>query len=69
MQTLNLSIQLDLFPKLICFSRVETQKVLTSICGVFHVLLHKPCHEEVPSARSMCTAPERVQKLFELGGK
>jgi len=35
--------------------------------GGFHILLHKPCHEEVHSARASCTAPERVRKLFEFG--
>jgi len=32
-----------------------------------HVLLRKPCHEEVHSARSSCTAHEHVRKWFEFG--
>ena len=44
-----------------------TRKVSTSIRGVFHILLHKPSHEEVHSASSSCTAPERVRKRFEFG--
>jgi len=59
----------NLFPKLISFFQVETHKVSTSIREGFHILLHKPCHEEVHSARSTCTAPERVRKRFESGWK
>jgi len=65
------STQSNLFPKLICFFHVETHKVSTSIWGGSHVLLHKPWHEQVHSARwshsarSSCTAPERVRKRFK----
>ena len=56
------STESHFFLKLICFFCVETHKVSTSIRGGFHVLLHKPRHGQVPSARSSCTAPERVRK-------
>jgi len=59
------STQSNLFPKLISFFHVETHKVSTSIRGGFHILLHTPCHEEVHSARSSCTTPERVRNQFE----
>ena len=49
------STRSNLFPKLISFFQVETHKVSTSIREGFHILLHKPCHEEVHSAHSSCT--------------
>ena len=61
------STQSNLSPKLICFFHVETHKVSTSIRGGFHVLLHKPCHEEEYSTRSSCTAPEWVRKRSKFG--
>ena len=61
------STQSDLFSKLTCFFHVETHKVSTSIRGGSHVLLHKPCHEEVHSAHSSYTAPERVRNWLEFG--
>ena len=41
----------------------------TSVRGGFHILLHKPCHEEIHSALSSSTAPERVRNRFESGWK
>jgi len=48
---------------------VETHKVSTCIRGwegsrltLVQACEHKQCHEQVHSARSSCTAPERVQK-------
>jgi len=61
------STQCYLFPILICFFHVETHKASTSIWGGSQVLLHRPWHEQVHSARSSCTAPERVRKRSELG--
>ena len=37
--------------------------------GGSHVLLHKPWHEQVHSARSSCTVPEQVRKRSEFGWK
>ena len=54
---------------LIRFFHVETHKVFTSIPRGTHVSLHKPWHEQVHSARSSCTAPERVRKRSEFGWK
>jgi len=61
--------QMLLFPILICFFHVETHKVCTFIWGRSHVLVHKPWHEQVHSARSSCMAPERVGKRSEFGWK
>jgi len=63
------STQCYLFPILICFFHVETHKVSTSMWGGSHVLLHKPWHEQFHSARSSCTAPERVRKRSKFGSK
>jgi len=41
-----------LFPGKISFFYVEAHKVSTSNRGVVNALLHKPCHEQVYSARS-----------------
>jgi len=38
-------------------------------CVGLRILPHKLCHEEVHSARSSCTTPERVRKRFEFGWK
>jgi len=50
-----------LHPGNISFSYVETHKVSPSNRWGVHVLLHKPCHEEVHSARSSSTALEQVR--------
>jgi len=41
-------------------------KVSTSMRGVFHVLLHKPCHVQVHSARSSCTALHGFENSLNL---
>ena len=63
------STQSNVFPKLIGFFYVGTHKVSTSIPGGSQVSLPKPCHEQVHSAHSSCTAPERVPKRLEFGWK
>jgi len=63
------SAQCYLFLILIYFFHVEAHKVSTSIWGGSHVLLHKPWHWQEHSARSSCTAPERVRKRSESGWK
>jgi len=51
------------------FSMLKLTKFPPPFEGWFHIFLHKPRHEEVHSARSSCTAPERVWKRFEFGWK
>ena len=62
-----LATQSNLFPKLICFFYVETQKVSTSTRGGVHDLLYKTFLEHVHSARSSCTADTRPLNGFENG--
>jgi len=56
------SIQLILFPKLIGFFLCQNSHSFHCHSVKSHVLQHKPCHREVHSACSSCTAPEGVRK-------
>jgi len=51
------------------FSMLKLTKFPPPYGGGVHVLLHKPCHEQVHSAHSSCMAPERVRKQSEFGWK
>jgi len=46
------------------FSMLKLTKFPPPFVGV-HILIHKPCHDEVHSSRSPCMAPEGVWNWFE----